>query len=517
MPRNGPRRAGKPRTQIDYSELELEEDQYQTTPECKQAIVLSDWVRKWTLAKYILLGILGIGLLAAAFFLAVALALIIRAVTTDNTGFDSSHPEFALYKNTRFKACSSSTSSPDTTLLTEPECAIIRANLTALSGSDFGYLDRDLISSLSASSSSSNTNTNTTKHTWCALATCLSTFTVLPSNPLPAATILPHLLCWWTVMATSAGALWSASRILLSAFQTPGSNSSKPCRGRRDMSILDWLFLAYDLLGPILLWWVSFGLFASSPAQSATVAITAWVAAWKLGAVMRYHPYSCLLGQLGEGAKKWVPRGFQGMALLQWAGGVYVMVVYLGEFGGKGDGLRGYECSSEEVGKVLGQSPVGGCSAEELCGREGFFRNREYRAADMFTADGRFALIAYFWIWTLMAVLPFVFLLIGWLGNKLVGDSAEKVKEDARYVWKVFNPGPSFYLAFASFISIFFSVSYAIHAVQTWNDAGGYREGVVIFHEGCQALHVQLSPWRDFLDLSDYARAYRIVKMMFVA
>ncbi|KAH6842967.1 hypothetical protein B0I37DRAFT_313390 [Chaetomium sp. MPI-CAGE-AT-0009] len=509
MARGNGGRAGKPTTEIDYSALEDQDYRYggpghehQTnTVKCTDGIELSDFARNWKVLKYIVFLFLGIGLAGAVFFLAVATAVIIQSVTTDNTGFDPNHPDFALYKNSRFKECYNLV--PDA-----QNCTAIRAGLRAQAtrlSDEFGYVDN---TAGWAAYSTAEHGANPPIYGWCQIVSCFNGFKIIPSEARPSATILPDIVCWWIVMAACASALYHTAKQFWSAFQT----ESRPCEGRREISWLDWIMIAYDIGGPILFWWVSFGLFAADPAMSATIALTAWVAAWKLGSITKYHPYSCAL-QNHPRARVWIPRLLNLMALLQWAGGVYIMVVYLGDLGGKGSTLTSYDCLASGVAAAPGSSS---CSAADLCSKTPLFRNLEFRYEDSFQAGGRYTLLAFFWAWTLMAIMPFIFLLIGWVGNQLACDSAEKMKEDARYLWSVFNLGPHFYMAVATFICGAYSVAYAVHMLQTWETTRN-REAPFAFHYECNALHVQLSPWKNFLDLSEYSRAYRIVKMAFMA
>ncbi|KAK3292673.1 uncharacterized protein B0H64DRAFT_234068 [Chaetomium fimeti] len=509
MARGNGRRAGKPTTEIDYSALEDQDYRHggsghesQASPvKCTNGIELSDFVRNWKGLKYFVFAFLGMGLAGAAFFLAVAVAVIVRSVTTDNTGFDPGHPDFALYKNSRFKECYNLV--PDT-----QNCTAIRAGLRAHStrlSNEFGYVDN---TAGWAVYGSAERRENPPIYDWCQIVSCFNGFKIIPSEARPSATILPDIVCWWIVMATCASALYHTGKQLWAAYQS----KDKPCEGRREISWLDWILIAYDIGGPILFWWVSFGLFAADPAQSATIALTAWVAAWKLGSVTKYHPYSCAL-QYHPRARVWIPRLLNLMALLQWAGGVYIMVVYLGDLSSKGSTLTSYDCLASGVAAAPGSTS---CSAADLCSKTPLFRNLDLRYGDTSQIGGRYTLLAFFWTWTLMAITPFIFLLIGWLGSKLVGDSSEKMKEDARYIWRVVNLGPHFYIAFTTLICVGFSVAYAVHMLQTW-DSTRNREAPFTFHYECNALHVELSPWRNFLDLSEYSRAYRIVKMAFVA
>jgi hypothetical protein len=422
-------------------------------------------------------------------------------VATDNTGFEPDHPDFSLYKNTRFQECYNLV--PDA-----QNCSAIRAGLSAHSTrlpAEFGYVDT--VEGW-ATNGSADARAHPPVYDWCQIASCFNGYKIIPSTARPSATILPDIVCWWTVMFTSASALVHTGQQLWAAFR----NKKKPCRGIREISWLDWIFFAYDMGGPILLWWVSFGLFASDPAQSATIALTAWVSAWKLGSIIKYHPYSCALSRHPR-AKLWLPRAFNIMAFLQWAGGVYIMVVYLGDLGKKASTLQGYDCLASDIAAAPGTTS---CSAAELCAKDALFKTIGFTFKDTFQAPGPFTLIAFFWLWTLMALMPFFFLLIGWVSNALRKDSAETRRKDAKYVWGVFNVGPHIYLALASSVCVGFAAAYAVHMVKNW-EGGRDREGPFMWHEACHALHVPLSPWRNYLDVSEYARDWRIVKMAFTA
>jgi hypothetical protein len=310
-------------------------------------------------------------------------------------------------------------------------------------------------------------------------------------------------------MMTSTSALWKTGNQLMAAFR---QDDNKPCRGRKELSWVDWLFLAYDICGPILWWWVSFGQFSVDPTMSTTIAMTSWVTALTLGSVIRYHPYSCAL-PAGRRTRRVLPLILNVLALLQWIAGVYVLSVYFGDLDGRISTLQRYDCLASQILDAPGSST---CSAEDLCSKSPFSRDAEFRYEDTFQFGGRFTLLFYFFLWTLMALMPFIFLLIGWVSNLFACSRAETWKEDTRYLLRVFNLGPSFYLAVASFISIIISVAYGIHLLKTW-DSKRDREGVFIFHTECNALHVPLSAWRDYFDVSIYGRAFRIAKMVFIA
>lgn len=174
-----------------------------------------------------------------------------------------------------------------------------------------------------------------------------------------------------------------------------------------------------------------------------------------------------------------VPRVLNAAALLQWAASAYVLSVYWGELGSRGSTLQVYDCVVSELESAPGSSP---CSVEDFCFKTALFRVGQFEYVDSFEASGRYNLRAYFFIWTGMALLLFVFLLISWCQSMCSRSSAKARQEDAGYIWRVFNRGPHFYLAFATFITLITIVGYAIHVLKTW-DSPRNREGPFVFHE----------------------------------
>ncbi|CAH0042677.1 unnamed protein product [Clonostachys rhizophaga] len=125
-------------------------------------------------------------------------------------------------------------------------------------------------------------------------------------------------------------ALSHPGKQLIAAFYKDG----ELYRGRKELSWIDWLFLANDIRGRINRRWVSFGQFAVDSTMSAMIAITSWVMPWKLGSITRFHPYSCALPG-GRRMRRFMPRILNVMTFLQWVAGVYVLSVYFGHLGGR--------------------------------------------------------------------------------------------------------------------------------------------------------------------------------------
>ncbi|WEW55543.1 hypothetical protein PRK78_000974 [Emydomyces testavorans] len=410
------------------------------------------------------------------------IAVIARSVATNNTGFEPGSSDYVLYKNSRFKECYNL--SPGAYNCTQSHN--IREDYIARG---FGYV-RDT-------------------RDWCQIASCFHGFKIIPSAARLSATKLPDIACWWTILLTSTTALWHTGRQLAGL----AHNKGKSCKGSRDISWIDWICLAYDICGPVLWWWVSFAMFATDPAKSATIAVTSWVTTWKLGRLIQYHPYYCALPG-GRRTRRTLPWILNTMALLQWIAGVYVLYVYRGDLVGKVSALQSYDCLASRIRDAPGSTL---CTPEELCSKSVFFQTGAFYYDPNFPlSNGRFTLFFFFLLWTLTAVLPFILVFIIGRFSDIIGSCfGIPPRENKKDDWKMFNLTPNTLLSLASLVSLFIAMFYSTWLLRTWDKYG--REGPVTFHRECNALHVHLSPWRSYFDLSGYARVFRIVKMWFNA
>ncbi|KAH6653405.1 hypothetical protein BKA67DRAFT_320075 [Truncatella angustata] len=444
------------------------------------------WLQ-WKFGRLSVLIVVGIGLVLAVFSLGVMVAVIARSVTTNNTSSEPETSDFALYKNSGFKKCYSPLADTYncTHLLAELSGPKSLPEIYAAEG--FGYV--------------SNT------HDWCQIVNCFNGFKIIPSTARLSATNLPGIACWWTILVTSITALWHSGTQLAKSSQT----KHKSCKGSKDISWIDWMFLAYDVCGPIIWWWVSFGEFASDATKSATIAITSWVTTWKLGRLIQYHPYYCALPG-GCRTKRALTWNLNIMAVLQWIASVYVLYVYRGDLLGKASALQSYDCLASQIPDAPGSTP---CTTGELCSQNVFFKSGYFSYDTNFPFEGRFTLFFFFLLWTVAALLPFIFAFIVWLHDIISSCFSVPVREDRKNDLQRFNLAPNTLLSLVSFISICAAMFYSTWLLKEGNKNG--REGPIIFHRECNALHVQLSPWRYYLDLSDYARAFRVAKMWFNA
>ncbi|KAJ5212984.1 hypothetical protein N7449_000153 [Penicillium cf. viridicatum] len=109
--------------------------------------------------------------------------MVLFAVRTDNTGFDSNSPEYALYKNTGFKDCYNT---PLSAIIYN--CSAVKASLQ----------QQDSVVGLTTPSLSlpNNSNDNKTVYSWCEVMSCVNDLKVVPSTPHSSAFWATTLEVW---------------------------------------------------------------------------------------------------------------------------------------------------------------------------------------------------------------------------------------------------------------------------------------------------------------------------------
>jgi hypothetical protein len=442
---------------------------------------------EWKFARYGVQIVVAVGLLLGIFCLGVIAAMIVRSVTTNDTGFEPSNSDYALYKNSRFEECYNGF--PGSRNCTHSQVGPSRANDRDHAFQGLGYV-RDT-------------------QDWCQVVSCFHGFKIVPSTARISATNLPDIACWLAILLTSTTALWHTGRRLTNL----AHNNSPPCKRSRDISWVDWILLAYDICGQFLWWWVSFIIFATDPTKSAAIAATSWVTTWKLGRLVQYHPYYCAL-PASRRTRRAIPYVLNAMAILQWIAGIYVLYVYRGDLVSKVSALKGYDCLASRILDAPGTTP---CTPEELCSNGALFRNSDFLYDKTLPLNGRFTLFFYFLLWTLVAIVPFIMVFIARC-DTFVGSCCgipQRTEKDKKEDWKTFDLAPETLISLSSLTCIIWGTIYSAWLLKTWNGHG--REGPIAFDTRCNALHVYLSPWRHYLDVSDYARAFRVAKMWFNA
>ncbi|KAB8251058.1 hypothetical protein BDV35DRAFT_339929 [Aspergillus flavus] len=485
MPRLANLRTGS--TDYEYGQLP-----YNHTPDgerdvanCKFPSIPKKMNEKWK--RNAIWGIIGTAFFLIVSFTGVAIAFtVVFAVKSPNVGsYRSDSPEYALYKNTRFKECYSTTGSTT-------NCTAMRVALNSDTITGFGYLR----SSKVLNEDKSNPNSD-----WCEAVSCFHDYKVIPSTPRDSA-MWPTLLTSW---ATCAGFLVGSLIQLLLQQKALYSSRNKPCKGLGEVHWYSWLFIGYDLVS-FLWWWVSFGKLAAAPASAATPFIVGWVIPWKYAGLFRYHPFSCAFGTNRRG--KNVARGiFYILAVIQWIASWYVIHINLPSLTvpGPGWGLRApdpsYDCVQSQIDAAPGTST---CSATQICSRNWLCVDLGFHLLYL-NANPLIAIGLIFLALTLLALSPLAMMIFACF----LRDKSPSLSPRSMLRWA--DPGP---IAIISLLSVFEIITGCILVVDMVKRLNYTPDATVAFDWECQAIHVALSPWKYYIDL-DYERGWRIAKLWF--
>ncbi|EIT79550.1 hypothetical protein AO1008_01909 [Aspergillus oryzae 100-8] len=452
---------------------------------CKFPSIPKKMNEKWK--RNAIWGIIGTAFFLIVSFTGVAIAFtVVFAVKSPNVGsYRSDSPEYALYKNTRFKECYSTTGSTT-------NCTAMRVALNSDTITGFGYLR----SSKVLNEDKSNPNSD-----WCEAVSCFHDYKVIPSTPRDSA-MWPTLLTSW---ATCAGFLVGSLIQLLLQQKALYSSRNKPCKGLGEVHWYSWLFIGYDLVS-FLWWWVSFGKLAAAPASAATPFIVGWVIPWKYAGLFRYHPFSCAFGTNRRG--KNVARGiFYILAVIQWIASWYVIHINLPSLTvpGPGWGLRApdpsYDCVQSQIDAAPGTST---CSATQICSRNWLCVDLGFHLLYL-NANPLIAIGLIFLALTLLALSPLAMMIFACF----LRDKSPSLSPRSMLRWA--DPGP---IAIISLLSVFEIITGCILVVDMVKRLNYTPDATVAFDWECQAIHVALSPWKYYIDL-DYERGWRIAKLWF--
>lgn len=273
---------------------------------------------------------------------------------------------------------------------------------------------------------------------------------------------------------------------------------------------MDWIVISWTISGPFTLWWISFFRFVLEPSLTSSISILAWVSMWSLTSNFQYHPYSCILrSQSGlRRALSWI---LSIITVVQWCASFYLLIV-LWRRGRPRDWLyRGisYDCLEA---MIPGAPGVSHCSPEHLCSNTILFGSPPWGLILSDTDVAHMLMGLFFMYMTMIALLPFMRIALR-TGKKLIGRAlilgtwAEEFKRSDSGLLV----GPASVMLFGLIICGVF-IKNSLQWSSSWT-----REGPVVVDMDCHAVHVGLSPWRYYLDVNEYGRVFRIVKMWFNA
>ncbi|CAG7957732.1 unnamed protein product [Penicillium olsonii] len=404
----------------------------------------------------------------------------VHVVKKDRTGFDSNSLEYELYKNTIFEGCYNSTRSNITS-----ECPEIRASLQNQNSPALDFYPVTLKWSNVLKNHSSEPD-------WCDVVSCFSDFKVIPSIPRPSA-FWPSLLeVWCKLIITFIAAFWELGNLQAALY------SDRLCQG---LELSNWIFLLWDA-GCFIWWCVGLGQYISNKEYYPVPYILGWVSLWKYKNNIHYHPYKCALKRSPKFAR-FADKALGTLVIVQWVVCLYFFIVHFKALERGYSPELAYECLIPHIPTAPGFSP---CSPETICSNKLLFRSVLFDYHSALSFNGTMALISFFLVGTIfltvMLCARIVFPCMGMITKK---------KEKWRLAASHLDMGFAASMGIAFFCCIGCA---ALTTIDTLRAADRRAAGSVAFDWECTALHVNLSPWRYYLDVSD-GFATRMAKTWF--
>ncbi|RAH51181.1 uncharacterized protein BO95DRAFT_437930 [Aspergillus brunneoviolaceus CBS 621.78] len=428
--------------------------------------------------RYIITGIIWSGLLLLGSFLGLGIVLtVLLAVETDNTGFSTDNPDYALYKNTGFKEC---ISTPVSAL--PSNCSVIRESLRSEPGGVLALLRPHLRHS---------------SQSWCEVMSCFQDFKIIPSMPRPSAFWPTALDTWNKTAITFFMATWQVNKL----HQALYSKKGQPCRG---IEWDTWVILAWDL-GSFVWWCVGLGRFAVRPAYYSPPSMLGWITLWKYCYITRYHPYSCVLRRAPRKAQiiRWT---LTAVATLQWAASAYLCLRALHFRNMPGTPKPAYDCLEARFATAPGTTT---CTPAQICATPSLLHSFSLQWPNQ-RLGGWISDVAFFAALSVLAIIMVAVIgLFPRLARLIGGGNLAKWRRRAATV----DFGFAGNVCLAGVACTIYGGMTVVDAVRAF---GRGREAAVVFNYDCTALHVNVSPWRYYLDV-DYELPVRVARMWFNA
>lgn len=161
------------------------------------------------------------------------------------------------------------------------------------------------------------------------------------------------------------------------------------------------------------------------------------------------------------------------------------------------------------MAEAPGLSP---CSTQQLCGNSWLLTQPSFRYQDEFLGP-EILVQVYFIVFTLAAFFPLIMLGIALLfevigGRPLSMDTVRDIRKESKI-------NSTVTLGIAAWCGgIAFGSGFTANVIRS-NSHG--QEAPLTIYPACNAVHVALSPWRFYLDVDQYQKVLRLVKMWFNA
>ncbi|KAK5686991.1 hypothetical protein LTS10_001127 [Elasticomyces elasticus] len=399
---------------------------------------------------------------------AVTIAFYVYYLAYHPTNYDTGGAQYLLYKNSRYAECTAQA-------LTTTNCTLLDA-----------WNERpDNVHYIDKLHYGSDYNTS-----WCEMVSCVKDYTVLPSTPRRSAITYTTISTLPGLLLSSLGAAW--------AFK---EQTTKPHHDTQDcpkFGIITLMLMALDL-GTTIFWWHSFIIILLHQRTPQVISLVAWITTWRHTYDGQTHPVSCWLDK-HPGYRKPLTWGLAVATALQYVATCYLVYVVwplLPEPADPHPVDRRYDCMNSQ--------PIdykSSCSYQEVCTKDVLLADPGAFTFNSLGGGGpRIAFLALCLI-TFMSLLGPVCYVV-----------AFHRKSNWRDAWNGydrFTRGPVGPVLCSSLLVI--SALY----IFVWTFAKDLyksnREATVAYHPACRVAHVALSPWKNYLDVGDDAKAFRIAK-----
>ncbi|KAL5341074.1 hypothetical protein BJX70DRAFT_396130 [Aspergillus crustosus] len=270
---------------------------------------------------------------------------------------------------------------------------------------------------------------------------------------------LSSLSGWWYAMVTTVSSTWTFIQSYL-AFNRGDRTGRSECRGTRALGIIDWVFLAWDVCGPLVWWWISFALFIVNPQPEPSISLVGWATAWKLSHTLQYHPYSCIFT---------------------------------------------LSTTATSVADQIPSNPgTSSCSAPEFCSKTWLFSTLPFAKPGDKAKRAPSTIFGIF---------------VAAFATLTMGCTLAAIGNGGRAWWSYFTRyyrmmAPTTSVGYLAIVRILvFSIFEPIALSEAWNRR--HRDALVAYDYDCRVVHVAVSEWRFYLDVSTDARPLRVAKMWF--
>lgn len=276
------------------------------------------------------------------------------------------------------------------------------------------------------------------------------------------------------------------------------------CKG---LTSLDWTLNVYQLCSQGF-WWYSAAKFITSPDDQALVSLISWVAPYRYTFGLFFHPYSCRLKDKPKTQLILVYCVCIFTAIQMFAT-LYIFCKNLPRYQQRNylknlDSDFFYHCLEDQIQNTPSFSP---CSARELCSKAwGFDGLGSFGASSPITMY-LIIFLSYFFISLLLA---FPLIVHSWwravAGSGKAGElTVTTPKSVIRFCFLMINLQFSIY-------GILMTISSVTGIVLLLRNVNA-PNGTIVYDPMCRALHVGVSPWRYFLDVSDTSRVLRLTQL----